>query len=166
LLIAGCKKEFDVADIQQLDRTYHFIMESFVQRGQAPHYTEIAQAFSASPDEGKQLLLELMSAKLAAWLHPGTDLIASFAPFNNLPTQYRITIDGQQKWFAQCGLESLAICWLFPGQEIQIETTCLDCGESIGFGIRDGVIQGQVPSGIYGYVDIPFRDWSQNWPYT
>jgi hypothetical protein len=155
-----------MVDTQQLDRTYHFIMESFIRRGQAPHYTEIAQAFSVSPDEGKQLLLELMSAKLAAWLHPGTDLIASFAPFNNLPTQYRITIDGHQKWFAQCGLESLAICWLFPGKDIQIETTCLDCGELISVVIRDGVIQGQDPPGIYGYVDIPFRDWSQNWPYT
>jgi hypothetical protein len=155
-----------MVDTQQLDRTYHFIMESFIRRGQAPHYTEIAQAFSVSPDEGKQLLLELMSAKLAAWLHPGTDLIASFAPFNNLPTQYRITIVGQQKWFAQCGLESLAICWLFPGEEIRIDTTCLDCGEPISVAIRDGVIQGQDPPRIYGYVDIPFRDWSQNWPYT
>ena len=29
------------------------------------------------------------------------DYIVSFAPFNNLPTQYRITIEGQQKWFGQ-----------------------------------------------------------------
>ena len=27
--------------------------------------------------------------------------IVSFAPFHNLPTQYRITVDGEQKWFAQ-----------------------------------------------------------------
>lgn len=90
-----------MADTHQLDRTYHFVMESFVRRGQAPHYTEIARAFSVFPEEGRRLLHELMSAGLAAWLHPGTDLIASFAPFNNLPTQYRITVDGQQKWFGQ-----------------------------------------------------------------
>lgn len=142
-------------------------MELFVRRGQAPHYTEIAQAFSVSPEEGKQLLHELISTGLSAWwLHPSTDLIASFAPFNNLPTQYRITIDGQQKWFGQCGLESLAVCWLFSRQEIVIETACLDCGEPIRVGIRDGVLQGQDPPGIYGYVDIPFREWRQNWPYT
>lgn len=155
-----------MADPQQLDRTFHFVMESFVQRGQAPHYIEIAQAFSVSPEEGKQLLHELMSAGLAAWLYPDTDLISSFAPFNNLPNQYRITIGGQQKWFGQCGLESLAVGWLFPGQEIQIETVCLDCGEPIRVGIRDGVVQSQDPPGIYGYVDIPFREWRQNWPYT
>jgi hypothetical protein len=27
--------------------------------------------------------------------------VVSMAPFNNLPTQYRITIEGEQKWFAQ-----------------------------------------------------------------
>ena len=86
----------------QLDRTYHFIMETFLKRGQAPHYTEIAREFAVPPDEGKHLLHDLMdSAKMPIWLYPGTDLIASFAPFNNLPTQYRITIDGEQKWFAQ-----------------------------------------------------------------
>ena len=91
-----------MADTQQLDRTYHFIMETFVKRGHAPHFTEIAREFSVHPEEGKRLLHELMDPpKLPIWLYPDTDLIASFAPFNNLPTQYRITVDGQQKWFAQ-----------------------------------------------------------------
>jgi hypothetical protein len=87
---------------QQLDRTYHFILESFVKSGQAPHYTELAQEFSVSPDEGKKLLHDLMdNTKMPIWLYPGTDLIASFAPFNNLPTQYRVSVEGEQKWFAQ-----------------------------------------------------------------
>ena len=90
-----------MADPQQLDRTYHFIMESFVRQGQAPHYTDIAREFSLQPEEGRRLLHELMATSLPIWLYPETDLIASFAPFNNLPTQYRIAIDGQQKWFAQ-----------------------------------------------------------------
>lgn len=90
-----------MADKQQLDRTYYFIMQSFVKRGFAPHFTEIAQEYSLPPDEGKRLLHELMNVGLPLWLYPKTDLIASFAPFNNLPTQYRITIDGEQKWFAQ-----------------------------------------------------------------
>ena len=92
-----------MADIKQMDRTYHFIMEVFVERGQTPHFTEIARAFSVPPEEGKRLLHGLMNTKLPLpiWLFPDTDLIASFSPFNNLPTQYRISVDGQQKWFAQ-----------------------------------------------------------------
>lgn len=90
-----------MSDPGELDRIYHCIMESFVSRGYAPHFTEIAGEFSMQPDEGRVLLHELMNTGLPMWLYPGTDLIASFAPFNNLPTQYQITVGGQQKWFAQ-----------------------------------------------------------------
>lgn len=76
-------------------------MQTFVQTGRAPHYTEIAEEFNLHPEGGKKLLRQLMGTGMAMWLHPDTDLIASFAPFNNLPTHYRLTVDGQQKWFAQ-----------------------------------------------------------------
>lgn len=89
-----------MADMHRLDRAHHFIMETFVNTGQAPHYTDIAKAFGTGPDAGKRLLHELMEAGLGAvWLHSNTDFIVTFGPFSNLPTQYRITVDGQQKWF-------------------------------------------------------------------
>jgi hypothetical protein len=91
-----------MADTKILDKTFHFIMETFVCRGDAPHYTEIAKKFGVNPDEGKGLLHDVINTGvMPMWLHPGTDLIASFAPFSNLPTQYRITVDGRQKWFGQ-----------------------------------------------------------------
>jgi len=83
------------------DRIYNIILTKMVETGQAPHYTEIAAALGMSMEEGRTALHNLFSTGMAAWLHPDTDLIASFAPFNNLPTQYRITIDGRQKWFGQ-----------------------------------------------------------------
>ncbi len=84
-----------------LDKTFQIIIKQMVETGQAPHYTEIAGQMGVSPEEGRQALHDLFSARVPGWLFPNTDLIASFAPFNNLPTQYRITIDGQQKWFGQ-----------------------------------------------------------------
>jgi len=90
-----------MSDLQRLDRVFHFIMETFVKTGHAPHYTEIARELGEHPEEAKALLHELMQTGTAMWLYPGTDLIVSFAPFNNLPTQYRISVDGQQKWFGQ-----------------------------------------------------------------
>ena len=84
-----------------LDRTFQIIMKQMVESGQAPHYTEIAAEIGISPEEGRKLLHDLFSAGVPGWLFPNTDFITSFAPFNNLPTQYRITIDGQQKWFGQ-----------------------------------------------------------------
>ena len=84
-----------------LDRTFHVIMKRMVETGQAPFYTELAAVLGLSVEEGRKILHDLFSSGIPGWPYPRTDLIASFAPFNNLPTQYRITIDGQQKWFGQ-----------------------------------------------------------------
>jgi hypothetical protein len=85
-----------------LDRTYHFIIEHMIATGRAPHYTEIAADLGVSPADGRAALHELFSRRaLAGWLFPKTDNIVSFAPFNNLPTQYRLTVEGQQRWFGQ-----------------------------------------------------------------
>ena len=84
-----------------LDKTFHFILKRMVETGQAPHYTEIAAGLGVSPEEGRKTLHDLFRMRIPAWLFPGTDSIVSFAPFNNLPTHYRLTIESQQKWFGQ-----------------------------------------------------------------
>ena len=90
-----------MSDPTILERAFHIIMKRMVETGQAPFYTELAEELGLSVEEGRKTLHDLFSTRIAAWLYPGTDLIVSFAPFNNLPTQYRITIDGRQKWFGQ-----------------------------------------------------------------
>jgi hypothetical protein len=84
-----------------LDKAFHVIMTRMVETGQAPFYTELARPLGLSVGESKKTLHDLFACGIPGWLYPRTDLIVSFAPFNNLPTQYRITIDGQQKWFGQ-----------------------------------------------------------------
>jgi hypothetical protein len=84
-----------------LDLTFSLIMKRLKETGQAPHYTEVAAELGITVEEGRKVLRDLFAAGVPGWLHPDTDYIASFAPFNNLPTQYRITIEGQQKWFGQ-----------------------------------------------------------------
>ena len=87
--------------MSQLDKVYHIIMKKMVQSIQAPHYTEIAAHLGVDPEAGRKSLQSLFASGIAGWLFPNTDYITSFAPFNNLPTQHRITIDGRQKWFGQ-----------------------------------------------------------------
>ena len=84
-----------------LDKTFHIIIKQMVETGRAPHFTEIAHELGVSVEEGRKIFHELFAAGIPGWLYPNTDYITSFAPFNNLPTQYRITIDGEQKWFGQ-----------------------------------------------------------------
>jgi hypothetical protein len=150
----------------RLNETYHFIISTLVERGNAPHFTEIAAEFGDAVEDGKQRLHDLIAAGLPNWLFPETDLIASFAPFNNLPTQYRVSVDGEQRWFAQCGLESLAITWLFLGKRVTVEAPCLDCGEPMEFSVCDGVIEEVEPEGIAFYVDLPIRKWYGNLPFA
>ncbi|MEW5913262.1 MAG: hypothetical protein AB1814_11950 [Thermodesulfobacteriota bacterium] len=90
-----------MAEISALDRTFSLIMRRMVDTGQAPHYTELAAELGVEVEQGRLALHELFNAGIPGWLFPNTDLICSFAPFNNLPTQYRISVDGQQKWFGQ-----------------------------------------------------------------
>jgi hypothetical protein len=91
-----------MTETSRMDKTFHIIMKRLVETGQAPHYTDIAVALGVSTEEGRKAVHELFSLPMfPGWLYPNTDTITSFPPFNNLPTQYRITVDGQQKWFAQ-----------------------------------------------------------------
>jgi hypothetical protein len=91
-----------MAEPTLLDRTFSVIMSRMVETGQAPHFTDIAAELGVSPREGRAALHELFSVRgFPGWLYPKTDTVVSFAPFNNLPTHYRLTIDGQQKWFGQ-----------------------------------------------------------------
>jgi len=90
-----------MSDLTLLDRAFANITQRFVRTGQAPHFTELAKDLGLSMEDGRALIHELFARNVPGWVHPGTDLIASFAPFNNQPTQYRITIEGHQKWFAQ-----------------------------------------------------------------
>ena len=90
-----------MCELSPLDRTFQIIMKQLLETGQAPHYTEIAAELNVPMEEGRKALHEIFSPQFPGWLYANTDYIGSFPPFSNLPTQYRITIDGQQKWFGQ-----------------------------------------------------------------
>jgi hypothetical protein len=100
---------WEVAGLDLLARTYHAIQLGFVRDGHAPHYTDLAVALGLSPEAARQVQRDLLAAlngPLASlggahWAHPETDYIVSFSPFSNLPTQYAIAVDGQQKWYGQ-----------------------------------------------------------------
>ncbi|MDY6933424.1 MAG: hypothetical protein SVZ03_04280 [Spirochaetota bacterium] len=85
-----------------LDKTYHIIIERMIATGKAPHYTEIATELGVSPTEGRKALRKLFSTfGFPGWLYPKSVNIVSFAPFNNLPTHYSLTIDEEQRWYGQ-----------------------------------------------------------------
>ena len=135
---------------------FHRIMRALVETGRAPHYAELARPLGLTVPESRQLLLDVMQAYPIGWLHPETDYIASFPPLNNLPTQYRVSVGGEQKWFAQCGFEATSVTWLFPGATVRVEAPCLDCGEPLVVEMRDGRLMYVSPPGIVGHLNYGF----------
>jgi hypothetical protein len=53
-------------------------------------------------------------------------------------------------------VEVLAVRWLFPGQEVTIDTRCLDCGDTIRVKTRDEEILEVDPETAVGYMPSPF----------
>ncbi|MBI4306025.1 MAG: hypothetical protein HY678_06865 [Chloroflexi bacterium] len=90
-----------MTDSTNLDRTFHAIITRLVETGRASHYTELATDLGCGVEESRRALHDLMATSYPAWLHPDSDLIAVFQPFSSIPTQYKITVDGHQKWFSQ-----------------------------------------------------------------
>ncbi len=81
---------------------FKMIMDRMIATGQAPGYEDIAAELGLSPVEGRKELRGLFSKfGFPGWLEPKTDRILSLAPFNNVPNNYRLTIDGRQQWFGQ-----------------------------------------------------------------
>ena len=143
-------------DPRRMDQAFHHIMRTLVDTGHAPHYAELARALALGPEDGRALLHDVMAAYPIGWLHPDTDYIASFPPLNNLPTQYRITVRGEQRWFAQCGFEATSATWLFPGQTVRVDAACLDCSDPVTVEMRDGQITRVEPPGVVGHLAFGF----------
>lgn len=86
----------------ELNTTFHFIMEQILATGKAPDSGAIAADLGVAPAEGQKALRDLFSSLgFPGWLYPDTGAVMSFPPFNLEPTNHRVTIDGEQKWFAQ-----------------------------------------------------------------
>lgn len=141
-----------MADMETLDRAFHWMMTRVVETGQAPHYTELARRLGLPIEDGRQVVHDIMAAGYPGWTHPQTDYVASWPPFNILPTQYRVTVEGEQKWFAQCGLEALAVRWMFPGKTVRVDAPCLDCGDDVSVEMRDEDILSVRPETTVGYA--------------
>jgi hypothetical protein len=138
------KKGGKMSVAEALDKTFHFILKRMVDTGQAPHYTEIAAELGVTPEDGRKTMHTLFESRIHGWLYPNTNFIASFAPFNNQPTQFR----------------------LFPGKKVRIDSPCLDCGEPITIEMRDGIIEKADPEGLIGHVSLPVSKWWQDVAYA
>ena len=131
----------------RVQRTYTTVLEHFIEHGRGPHYTELAGILGVSADEARGLVHAASEADRPSWLAADTDYIQAWAPFSNMPTQYHVSVQGWPGGYALCGLEALAIRWMFPGREVRVDARCLDCAEPLSLTMRDDEVAGE-PSTI------------------
>ncbi len=84
-----------------IQAAYTRTMEHFVALGRAPHYTELAEILHVPCDEAREAQAAAAAAGVGCWMIAGTDIVGSWAPFSNTPTNYLISVDGVQKWYGQ-----------------------------------------------------------------
>ncbi len=89
-----------MTDSQVLARAYHALMKGFVETGRALHYTELGRELGLTSEEARQVQEDLVASGLPIWIHPGTDIISAMTPFSSIPTHYRVSVEGLQKWYA------------------------------------------------------------------
>lgn len=142
-------------------RVRELLVSSFVEKGRAPNVGEIGGGLNLSRHEVLDALRELRSIDTFA-LERGTENIRILSPFSNIPTPYRVSVDGEQRWFAVCGPEALAISFMFPGQRVQVDAYCRDCGDPIRLVTRDGEILEQEPPGLVSHIGVPVARWFED----
>ena len=148
-------------DSELVQRTYTSILQHMVDHGWAPHYTQLAAEFCIPTEEARLAVNAAADAGIGCLTSPGTDQVGSWAPFNSTPTQYLVSVDGERKWFGQCGLEVNAIRWMFPGKEVLVETRDLATAESIRIRYRDEKILEITPDTTVGHINNPMWKWAE-----
>ncbi len=90
-----------MAESTLLQKVYTEVVKHQIRTGRAPHFTELAETLGLQPDEARDVQREAANAAIACWIVQDTDYIESWAPFSNVPTQYLVTVEGEQKWYGQ-----------------------------------------------------------------
>ena len=146
-------------------RVRKVIVDSFVQTGHAPDTSEIGTTLNLSRQQVLSAFRELPKFDTFA-VEKGTENIRILSPFSNLPTPFKISIDGEQRWFAVCGPESLAMSTMFPGQRVTIDAYCRDCGDRIKIEMQDGEVLEKSPSDLLIHLGVPAALWFDDLPYA
>jgi hypothetical protein len=140
---------------------YTTVLKHFIRTGRAPHFTELASNMNIDPDQARSLQHAAADAGVGSWFIKGADYVECWAPFSNVPTHHLIEVNGEQKWYGQCGLEALATCWMFPHKEVKVTSRCVHCSELVTVIMQDGEVLSCDPVTAVGHMNAPLSvaDW-------
>ena len=135
-----------------------FIYRHFVETANAPDLATIARTTGIA-DHDVAAALRTLADQHAIVLAPASLPIWMAHPFSAVPTTYPVDAGGRAYW-ANCAWDAAGILSLVGDGETQ--TQCADCGQRVGFGVKDGALVGD---GVVHFVVPPRRFW-ENVAYT
>lgn len=89
---------------------------------------------------------------------PALGEIVYARPFAAFPNHFRVSVDGVQRWFAECAVEACAISGQFPGAEVVVDSVCRQTGEPVRLVGRDGVLVDFAPETLRVHLGYPLRE--------
>jgi hypothetical protein len=124
----------------------------FVQIGQAPAMSELAQAL-ARPLSDVQAAYQRLAAGRALVLQDNGEVLMA-EPFSAIPTAFAVQARGQQ-WWGNCIWDALGIAAMLNA-DAHIATSCGCCGLAMALEVQAGTLQ--AAPGVVHYA-VPPRDW-------
>ncbi|MEE2877317.1 MAG: organomercurial lyase [Candidatus Neomarinimicrobiota bacterium] len=141
--------------LSQTDRKIRFfIYRHFIDTAEAPTSTIIAEQMKITETEVGVSLRHLES-KHALALKPDSLNIWMAHPFSAIPTPFPVKTS-DHIYYANCAWDALGIPALL-GVNSETETTCLDCGTTMTFGVQGGQLSGS--NGVIHFSVPPRNFW-------
>jgi Alkylmercury lyase len=129
------------------------IYEAFAEGGVPPTRDSIA-ARVALPLERVAASYERLADAHVLVLDPDTREVWMAMPFSAVPTAFRVRAAGRA-WWANCAWDAFGIA-AATGTDVEIETTCADCGERIPLAVAGGAPRG--PAAVAHFA-VPAANW-------
>ncbi|WP_405136626.1 alkylmercury lyase family protein [Nocardia sp. NBC_01388] len=152
----------------------HEIMTQIWNTGTAPAIAQLRERFPVTDDEFTADMRALEGAICVAvqdeehagsptfqdepYPQPPLGELVYARPFATFPNHYRITADGEQRWFAECAVEACAISGQFPGSEVVVESVCRHTGQPVRLVGRDGMLVDYEPKTLRVHLGYPVRE--------
>lgn len=137
-----------------------FVFRFFAETARAPDVDETAVAFSLAPVEAASAY-EVLHARHAIFLEPGTHQIRMVNPFSNVETSFRVHVGGKT-YFANCAWDSLGIP-VALGCDADVEAACAQSGAGIRLLVRDSQVS---ESDVLVHFLVPFARWYDDLVFT
>jgi len=160
-------------------RIKRLIYEYVLETGFAPKVEQIKQELNLTEEAVRKSLWDLEGGIIIAMqnkqhLHikefigqklpedvvlPDLGEIFYARPFANFKNHHKIFVDGEQKWFGECPVESVTISYFFPGKEVVLQSICNETHETIEIIGKDGKLLDYKPKTLRIYWGRPFGQW-------